>query len=87
MSDDILNILLEEKEVVKVTDDMYTLTAYMEEAKTVIQTKLKEEGLITIAQVRDIFETSRKSAKPILEYMDSIKVTKKTGAESERVAY
>ena len=87
MSDDILNILLEEKEVVKVTDDMYTLTAYMEEAKTVIQTKLKEEGLITIAQVRDIFGTSRKSAKPILEYMDSIKVTKKTGAESERVAY
>lgn len=87
VSDDILNILLEEKEVVKVTDDMYTLTAYMEEAKTVIQTKLKEEGLITIAQVRDIFETSRKSAKPILEYMDSIKVTKKTGAESERVAY
>ena len=59
----------------------------MEEAKTVIQTKLKEEGLITIAQVRDIFGTSRKSAKPILEYMDSIKVTKKTGAESERVAY
>lgn len=87
VSDDILNILLEEKEVVKVTDDMYTLTAYMEEAKTVIQTKLKEEGLITIAQVRDIFGTSRKSAKPILEYMDSIKVTKKTGAESERVAY
>ena len=82
-----MNILLEEKEVVKVTDDMYTLTAYMEEAKTVIQTKLKEEGLITIAQVRDIFGTSRKSAKPILEYMDSIKVTKKTGAESERVAY
>ena len=66
---------------------MYTLTAYMEEAKTVIHTKLKEEGLITIAQVRDIFGTSRKSAKPILEYMDSIKVTKKTGAESERVAY
>ena len=56
MSDDILNILLEEKEVVKVTDDMYTLTAYMEEAKTVIQTKLKEEGLITIAQVRYLWD-------------------------------
>ena len=34
-----------------------------------------------------MFSTSRKSAKPILEYMDSIRVTKKTGAESERVAY
>ena len=66
---------------------MYTLASYMEEAKEKIQAKLKEDPIITIAQVRDIFETSRKSAKPILEYMDSIKVTKKTGAESERIAY
>ncbi len=73
--------------MVKVTDDMYTLKRYMEEARQVILGRLEEDPVITIAQVRDIFGTSRKSAKPILEYMDSIKVTKKTGAESERVAY
>ncbi len=66
---------------------MYTLTEYMDKAKEIILAKLSEDPIITIAQVRDIFDTSRKSAKPILEYMDSIKVTKKTGAESERVAY
>ena len=50
--------------------------------------KVGEKGQIVIPkQVRDMFDTSRKSAKPIIEYMDSIKVTKKTGAESERVAY
>ena len=87
VADDILNILLEEKQAVKVSDDMYTLTEYMEEAKDKIKEHLKEDPVITIAQVRDMFGTSRKSAKPILEYMDSIKVTKKTGAESERVAY
>ena len=87
VADDILNILLEEKAVVKVSDDMYTLTEYMEQAKEKIQEHLKADPVITIAQVRDMFNTSRKSAKPILEYMDSIKVTKKTGAESERVAY
>mgnify|MGYP000322128264 FL=1 len=81
------NILLEEKQIVKINDEMYTLTSYMETAKEKIKEHLKEDPLITIAQVRDMFETSRKSAKPILEYMDSIKVTKKTGAESERVAY
>ena len=59
----------------------------MEDAERIIREKLKEDPVITIAQVRDIFKTSRKSAKPILEYMDSIKVTKKIGAESERVAY
>jgi selenocysteine-specific elongation factor len=87
IADDILNILLEEQMVVKVTDDMYTLKSNMDSAKEVIQNKLKEDSLITIAQVRDIFSTSRKSAKPILEYMDSIKVTKKAGAETERIAY
>ena len=87
IADDILNILLEEDEIVKVTDDMYTLKSNMDSAKEVIQNKLKEDSLITIAQVRDMFSTSRKSAKPILEYMDSIKVTKKAGAETERIAY
>lgn len=87
IADDILNILLQEGKLVKVTDDMYTLSGYMEQARDTICAKLKENPIITIAEVRDIFSTSRKSAKPILEYMDSIKVTKKTGAESERVAY
>lgn len=87
VSDDILNILLEENQIVKVTEDMYTLVSYINEAERIIREKLKEDPVITIAQVRDIFATSRKSAKPILEYMDSIKVTKKAGAESERVAY
>ena len=59
----------------------------MDEAREIISGRLRENPVITIAEVRDIFGTSRKSAKPILEYMDSIRVTKKTGAESERVAY
>ena len=87
VEDDIMNILLEEKKIVKVTEEMYTLSAYMEQAKEKIKERLKEEPVITIAQVRDMFQTSRKSAKPILEYMDTVKVTRKTGAESERVAY
>ena len=87
ITDDILNILLEEKQIVKVSDEMYTLVSYMEQAKRIISDRLKENPVITIAEVRDLFQTSRKSAKPILEYMDSIKVTKRTGAESERVAF
>lgn len=87
ITDDILNLLLQEKHIVKVGEDMYTLTTYMEEAAKRIAARLKENPLITIAEVRDMFQTSRKSAKPILEYMDSVKVTKKNGAESERVAY
>lgn len=87
VADDILNILLEEKRIVKVSDDLYTLTEYMEKAKTMIQEEFKKREVITTAEVRDLFQTSRKSAKPIIEHMDSIKVTKRVGAESERVAY
>lgn len=87
VTDDILNVLLVENQIVRVADDMYTERMYIEEAEKIIREKLEENPVITIAQVRDIFNTSRKSAKPILEYMDSIKVTKKAGAESERVAY
>lgn len=87
VADDILNILLEEHLVVKVSEDLYTLTEYMERAKTMIQEEFTKRDVITTAEVRDLFRTSRKSAKPIIEYMDSIKVTKRAGAESERIAY
>ena len=66
---------------------MKILQTIIDHAKDVIQARLKENPLITIAEVRDLLGTSRKSAKPILEYMDSIKITKKNGTESERVAY
>lgn len=86
-ADDILNILLVEQKIVRVTEEMYTLWDYMETAKEKIRAHLASDPVITIAQVRDMFATSRKSAKPILEYMDNLKITKKTGAESERIAY
>lgn len=85
--EDILLLLIDREIVVKVAEDIYTLKTLMDDAKEVIQNRLKENPLITIAEVRDLLGTSRKSAKPILEYMDSIKVTKKNGTESERVAF
>ncbi len=87
-ADDIIMGMVDRQEVVKLAEDMYTLSSFVENAKEKIIERLKENGgVITIAEVRDMFGTSRKSAKPLLEYMDSIKVTKKTGGESERVAY
>jgi selenocysteine-specific elongation factor len=85
--EDILLLLMDEEYVVKIAEDIYTLKTIIEQAKEVIIARLQENPLITIAEVRDLLGTSRKSAKPILEYMDSIKVTKKNGTESERVAY
>lgn len=87
MAEDIVMFLADEGSVVKVADDLYTMKHFMEEAKAVVEGMLKEREIITIAELRDALNTSRKSAKPIMEYMDSIKVTKRNGTESERVAY
>ena len=85
--DDIVLLLMDEKFIVKIEENIYTLQTIIDHAEEVIRARLKENPLITIAEVRDLLGTSRKSAKPILEYMDSIKVTKKNGTESERVAF
>lgn len=88
MADDILNVLLVEGKVVKIAEDMYTLTEYMEEAKNIIREKLAEDPVITIAQVRDIFATSRKECETNFgiygQYQSS---PRKSELESERVAY
>lgn len=86
-AEDVMLMLIDEGVCLRINEEMFTLSVLMEEAKARIVEHLKSNDVITIAQVRDMFSTSRKSAKPILEYMDSIKVTKKTGGESERVAY
>lgn len=86
-AEDVVLMMIDEGKILRINEEMFTMKHLMDEAKEKIQNHLKKENLITIAQVRDMFSTSRKSAKPILEYMDSIKVTKKTGGESERVAY
>ena len=85
--DDIVLLLMDEKFIVKIEENIYTLKTIVDHAEEVIRGRLKENPLITIAEVRDLLNTSRKSAKPILEYMDSIKVTKKNGTESERVSF
>ena len=86
---DLLQLLIEEKEVVKagLEIEMVTLASLMMEAREKVEAYFAENDLITIAQIRDMFATNRKSAKSILEYLDTIKVTKKLGAETERVEY
>ena len=87
-AEDVVLMMIDEGKVIRINEEMFTMKHLMDEAKGK-KSKKSSEGRksVTIAQVRDMFSTSRKSAKPILEYMDSIKVTKKTGGESERVAY
>ena len=82
--EDVLQNMVFEQKVVKVYENIYTLPQYLEEAKEKVIPVLKSEGKITISGVRDLLSTSRKNVKPLLEYFDSIHLTRKNGTESER---
>jgi len=43
--------------------------------------RLSTQGKITVAEVRDIFSTSRKYAVSLMEHLDEQKVTRRVGDE------
>ena len=84
---DVLQRLIDEKVAVRLNNDLYTLQKYIDEAKEKILKHFENNKVLTIAQVHDIFQNSRKSAKPLLQYMDTIRVTRKVTVETEREAF
>ena len=82
---DLFNLLLERHEIVKVSDSVvFSTSAYNEMVERVTR-HIKAQGKITLAEVRDMFKTSRKYAQALLEYLDSKKITRRAG--DERVLY
>jgi len=82
---DLLNLLAQQGKVVKVSEQVvFAADAYGNMAAKVSE-HLKAEGKISLAEVRDMFGTSRKYAQALLEYLDGKKVTRRVG--DERVLY
>ncbi|HJX03771.1 MAG TPA: selenocysteine-specific translation elongation factor [Dehalococcoidia bacterium] len=78
---DLLKSLIEQKNIVKVAEGViFSRQAYDEMVDKISQI-IRSNGKITVAQVRDMFSTSRKYALALLEYMDSMKITKRVGDE------
>ncbi len=82
---DLLNLLVERHQVVKLSDSVVFATSAYDEMVDRVTAHLKVQGKITLAEVRDMFHTSRKYAQPLLEYLDSEKITRRVG--DERVLY
>ncbi len=79
ISNDLLGLLLEQRRVVKVAEGIiFSAKAYDEMVSKVV-TYIKERGKVTVAEVRDILNTSRKYALALLEHMDDSKITRRIG--------
>ena len=78
---EVLNALIEEGRLVKVSENVLFLAETYEEMVERVIARLRREGRITVAQVRDMFGTSRKYALALMEHLDERKVTERVGDE------
>ncbi|MBI4304152.1 MAG: selenocysteine-specific translation elongation factor [Chloroflexi bacterium] len=78
---DLLNLLIEQQKVVKVSDGVVFATSAYNEMVTKVTAHIKARGKVTLAEVRDLFSTSRKYAQAFLEHLDEKKVTRRVGDE------
>ena len=78
---EVLNALLEQGQMIRVSDDVIFLTETYEEMVQRVIANIREKGSITVAQVRDMFGASRKYALALMEHLDERKVTKRVGDE------
>ena len=79
IDDDILVLLENRNEVVKISDSIiYSYEVYCEMVQ-LIRSHLKSFEEISVGEVRDMFNTSRKYALALMEYLDAQQITKRIG--------
>jgi len=79
LDEDLLAYLEGRGEIVRVADGVaFAAEAYAEMVERVA-THIREQGSVTLAEVRDMLATSRKYAQALLEHMDTERVTRRVG--------
>ena len=83
-SREVLQYCLHRGILVKVADDLYFHAAAIDAAKKLLLDSLEAKGEISVGEARNILQTSRKYALPLLEYFDRVRITRRVG--DKRVA-
>ncbi len=78
---EILNALADKDMIVKMSSNVVFASSAYATMKGKILTHLQSTGKITVAEVRDMFQTSRKFALAFMEHLDEQKVTRRLGDE------
>ena len=71
--------LLNLGQFVKIADNFFTHRTVFEEVSELLTAQLRENETITVAEFRELAQTSRKYAVPFLEYCDSQNLTVRDG--------
>jgi selenocysteine-specific elongation factor len=78
---EVLAALIERGQLVKLNEDVILLAETYEEMRDRVVATIREQGSVTVAQVRDLFDTSRKYALGLLGYLDEQRITRRVGDE------
>ena len=76
---DVLDYLEARGEVVCVGTGIVFTTAAYEQMVARIRERLQSDGPLTLAEVRDMFDTSRRYAQALLEHLDGRRITRRVG--------
>lgn len=79
LGEDLLGALVEMDEFVAVSQDILFRKQDYAALVHTIKHEIQQRGKITLAEVRDIFHTSRKYAQALLEHLDAIGLTLRDG--------
>jgi selenocysteine-specific elongation factor len=79
VGDAVYEVLLRQGRLVQVSPEVVFLRETYEAAVQRIRELIQQNGQITAAQVRDAYNTSRKYALALLEYLDAQNITRRVG--------
>ncbi|MBI2854642.1 MAG: selenocysteine-specific translation elongation factor [Chloroflexi bacterium] len=75
----ILNLLIERRQVVKVSDNVVFAASAFDSMVQQISDHIRSHGKISLSEVKDMFNTSRKYSISLLEYLDRHGITQRVG--------
>jgi selenocysteine-specific elongation factor len=78
---EVLNALIQQGRLVQASEDVLFLRKTYEEMVERVIEYMEKKGPITVAQVRDMFKSSRKYALALMEHLDERRVTERVGDE------
>jgi selenocysteine-specific elongation factor len=81
LGEDVVLALVEAGRLVRLGPDVLLLPETYDELLAWVKRTIADRGSVNVAQVRDAFDTSRKYALALLEYLDDQRITKRVGDE------
>ena len=79
LAEEICNLLINNGELIKVAHKIYFDYQAVKEAEELLKDYLQKNETIDVAQFRDLLDSSRKYALPLLEYFDQQGITDREG--------